>query len=273
MARTTEVHDNSSPLSSTPTQNHEIRETKTNQKLPFYKLFNFADRLDVTLMIIGTIAAVANGLSQPLMTLIFGKLINAFGGFDPSAIVKQVSKVSFLFVYLAAWAGIASFLHQVSCWMVTGERQATRIHSLYLKMILKQDIAFFDTETNTGEVIGRMSGNTILIQDAMGEKVWFLFLIYHVFSGNEVSLLTNENIYLYVVEVSCWMVTGERQATRIHSSYLKMILKQDIAFLDTETNTGEVIGRMYGDTILIQDAMGEKVWFLFLIYHLFREMR
>jgi len=59
--------------------------------------------------------------------------------------------------------------------MVTGERQSARIRSLYLKTILKQDIAFFDTETNTGEVIGRMSGDTILIQDAMGEKV-YIFL-------------------------------------------------------------------------------------------------
>ncbi|MCE0480779.1 hypothetical protein HAX54_037887 [Datura stramonium] len=33
------------------------------------------------------------------------------------------------------------------------------------------DIAFFDTETTTGEVIGRMSGDTILIQDALGEKL------------------------------------------------------------------------------------------------------
>lgn len=55
--------------------------------------------------------------------------------------------------------------------MVTGERQAARIRGLYLEAILRQDIAFFDKETNTGEVIGRMSGDTVLIQDAMGEKV------------------------------------------------------------------------------------------------------
>ena len=60
---------------------------------------------------------------------------------------------------------------EVSCWMVTGERQATRIRGLYLKTILRQDIGFFDTQSNTGEIIGRMSGDTILIQDAMGEKV------------------------------------------------------------------------------------------------------
>lgn len=58
--------------------------------------------------------------------------------------------------------------------MITGERQAARIRGLYLKAILRQDIAFFDKETNTGEVIGRMSGDTVLIQDAMGEKVLVL---------------------------------------------------------------------------------------------------
>lgn len=62
-------------------------------------------------------------------------------------------------------------LSEVACWMVTGERQAARIRSLYLKTILRQDIAFFDKEANTGEVISRMSGDTVLIQDAMGEKV------------------------------------------------------------------------------------------------------
>jgi ATP-binding cassette subfamily B (MDR/TAP) protein 1 len=40
-----------------------------------------------------------------------------------------------------------------------------------LKTILRQDVAFFDKETNSGEVVGRMSGDTVLIQDAMGEKV------------------------------------------------------------------------------------------------------
>ena len=60
---------------------------------------------------------------------------------------------------------------EMVCWMVTGERQSARIRSLYLKTILRQDIGFFDMETNTGEVIERMSGDTVLIQEAMGEKV------------------------------------------------------------------------------------------------------
>lgn len=65
---------------------------------------------------------------------------------------------------------------EVCCWMITGERQSARIRSLYLRTILRQDVAFFDKESNTGELVGRMSGDTLLIQDAMGEKVCTLSL-------------------------------------------------------------------------------------------------
>nr|GMD87776.1 ABC transporter B family member 9-like [Ipomoea batatas] len=153
-------------------QKEEKSKKKKNeeQKVPFYKLFTFADQLDMCLMIGGTLGAIGNGLAQPMMTVIFGQLINSFGTTDPSHAVHEVSKICVKYVYLAIGSGIASYL-QMSCWMVTGERQAARIRALYLQTILRQDIAFFDTETTTGEVIGRMSGDTILIQEAMGEKV------------------------------------------------------------------------------------------------------
>lgn len=64
------------------------------QKVSFFKLFSFADRLDVVLMVVGTIAAVGNGMSQPLMTLIFGQLINSFGLANHSNVIDKVSEVS-----------------------------------------------------------------------------------------------------------------------------------------------------------------------------------
>ncbi|KAI3841081.1 hypothetical protein MKX03_001275 [Papaver bracteatum] len=141
------------------------------KSVPFFKLFCFADSKDKAMMGVGTIAALANGGTMPLMTVLLGKMIDSFGkNAGTKEVVKQVSEVALQFVYLAVFSLVASFL-QVSCWMVTGERQAARIRNLYLKNILRQDIAFFDKETNTGEVIGRMSGDTVLIQDAMGEKV------------------------------------------------------------------------------------------------------
>ncbi|XVF66026.1 hypothetical protein PTKIN_Ptkin10aG0001300 [Pterospermum kingtungense] len=128
----------------------------------------FADYL---LMILGSISAVGNGICLPVMTVFFGELIDSVGKTMtiPTA-VHEVTQVSLKFLYLALASAVASFL-QVASWMITGERQAARLKSLYLKTILRQDIGFFDDEINTGEVIGKMSGDTFLIQDAIGEKV------------------------------------------------------------------------------------------------------
>ncbi|KAK6162934.1 hypothetical protein DH2020_002775 [Rehmannia glutinosa] len=145
-------------------------EKEPKKTIPFYKLFSFADSRDKVLMTVGTIAAIANGFAHPLMSLLFGELIDVFGKAQRNDVVRQVSKVSLKYVYLALGCGAAAFF-QVVCWMITGERQSARVRRLYLKTILQQDIAYFDQEVSTGEVNGRMSGDTILIQDAIGEKV------------------------------------------------------------------------------------------------------
>lgn len=49
------------------------------RRVPLYRLFAFADRTDALLMGVGAIAAVANGMAQPVMTFIFGQVIDAFG--------------------------------------------------------------------------------------------------------------------------------------------------------------------------------------------------
>ncbi|WJX22543.1 ATP-binding cassette sub- B member 9 [Trifolium repens] len=247
MADNTELHNNSS----SSTQQHEIKDNKANQKVPFYMLFNFADKIDVTLMIIGTISAMANGLAQPLMTLIFGKIINAFGSSDPSDVVKQVSKVSLLFVYLAVGSGIASFL-QVSCWMVTGERQAARIRSLYLKTILKQDIAFFDTETNTGEVIGRMSGDTILIQDAMGEKVGkFVQLASNFFGGFVIAFIKGWRLAIVLIAcMPCVIIAGGFMSMLM----AKMSSRGQVAYAEA----GNVVDQTVGAIRTVASFTGEK---------------
>ncbi|EAZ13201.1 hypothetical protein OsJ_03121 [Oryza sativa Japonica Group] len=72
---------------------------------------------------------------------------------------------------------------EVACWTMTGERQATRIRSLYLKSVLRQDIAFFDVEMTTGQIVSRMSGDTVLVQDAIGEKVGKFLQLVATFAG------------------------------------------------------------------------------------------
>uniref|UniRef100_A0A0E0JJS6 MDR-like ABC transporter n=1 Tax=Oryza punctata TaxID=4537 RepID=A0A0E0JJS6_ORYPU len=144
-------------------------------RVPLRRLFfAFADRVDAALMAVGAVAAAANGMAKPLMTFVVGDVVHAFGSGASSHhdhdVVARVTKVIMNFIYLGVGAGLVSAL-QVSCWTITGERQAARIRALYLKAILRQDIAFFDKEMNTGQLVERMSGDAFLIQDAIGEKV------------------------------------------------------------------------------------------------------
>ncbi|KAI4343056.1 hypothetical protein MLD38_027602 [Melastoma candidum] len=221
------------------------------QKVSFFKLFAFSDRLDAVLMAVGTISALANGLTQPLMTVIFGDMINSFGSADGNSVIKEVSRVSVYFLYLAAGAGIASFL-QVACWMVTGERQATRIRGLYLKTILRQDIAFFDTETTTGEVIGRMSGDTVLIQDAMGEKVGKFVQLVATFAGGFIVAFA-KGWLLSLVLLSCipLIVISGGVMSLIMS---KMSSRGQIAYADA----GNVVEQTVGAIRTVVSFGGEK---------------
>ncbi|CAK7348531.1 unnamed protein product [Dovyalis caffra] len=233
-------------------------ETKT---VPFLKLFSFADSTDILLMILGTIGAVANGASFPVMSILFGDLVNSFGqNQNNKDVVDLVSKVNMIsiyasfvslkFVYLGVGSGVASFL-QVACWMVTGERQASRIRGTYLKTILRQDVAFFDKETNTGEVVGRMSGDTVLILDAMGEKVGKFIQLVSTFIGGFIiafvkgwllTLVMLSSIPLLVIAGAGLSIMITRMASRGQTAYAKAatVVEQTIGSIRTVASfTGE----------------------------------
>ncbi|EEC79641.1 hypothetical protein OsI_20863 [Oryza sativa Indica Group] len=147
-------------------------EAAAQGKVGLHRLFRYADGVDALLMAAGAAGAAASGAAQPLMNLVFGEVVDAFGSGSRDDVLHRVSKA------------------QVACWMITGERQAARIRGLYLEAVLRQDIAFFEKEMTTGQVVERMSGDTILIQDAIGEKVGKFIQLTATFVGGFVVSFT-----------------------------------------------------------------------------------
>lgn len=147
-------------------------EKKKQQKVPFWKLFAFADFYDCLLMGLGSLGACVHGASVPVFFIFFGKLINIIGMayLFPKEASHKVAKYSLDFVYLSAVILFASWI-EVACWMHTGERQAAKMRMAYLKSMLSQDISLFDTEASTGEVIAAITSDIIVVQDAISEKV------------------------------------------------------------------------------------------------------
>ncbi|CAA3003696.1 ABC transporter B family member 15-like, partial [Olea europaea subsp. europaea] len=62
------------------------------------------------------------------------------------------------------------------------------------------------------------------------------------------------------LEGYCWTRTAERQASRLRTSYLKAVLRQDVGYFDLHvTSTADVIASVSTDSLVIQDAISEKV--------------
>ena len=65
--------------------------------------------------------------------------------------------------------------------------------------------------------------------------------------------------YFNSAEVSCWILTGERQTAVIRSKYVQVLLNQDMSFFDTYGNNGDIVSQVLSDVLLIQSAISEKV--------------
>ncbi|KAF9622830.1 hypothetical protein IFM89_034065 [Coptis chinensis] len=179
----------------------------TNQKeqtsVSFFGLFAFADKKDCLLMFFGTIGACVHGAALPTFFLFFGHLIDSLGSLskDTHRLSSDISKNALYLVYLGL-AVLASAWVGVSCWMQTGERQTARLRVKYLESVLQRDINFFDMEARDENIVFRISSDTILVQDAIGDKMGhFLRYLAQCFSGFAVGFTLVWQLTLLTVAV------------------------------------------------------------------------
>jgi ATP-binding cassette, subfamily B (MDR/TAP), member 1 len=143
---------------------------------------------DKIVMLIGAVCSVCVGGIFPIMTVIFGDMIDVFlrfaatvysdtqnttmlVGLEPltrSQFDDKVREFSLWFVYLGigSWCvcwGMNFF------WMWSAERKARRIRTLYVKSLLSQEQAWYDVH-RVNELTARIAADSNLVQDAVGEK-------------------------------------------------------------------------------------------------------
>ncbi|KAF8506439.1 P-loop containing nucleoside triphosphate hydrolase protein [Gautieria morchelliformis] len=153
----------------------------------FTELFRYATKFELFLDFIGLCAAAAAGAAQPLMSLLFGNLTQAFTDFgkilaqtnppaDPATIkaaANHFKSVAALDASYLTYIGLGMLVLTYTymyIWVYTGEIMAKRLREQYLRAILRQDIAFFDN-VGAGEVATRIQTDTHLVQQGTSEKV------------------------------------------------------------------------------------------------------
>ncbi|XP_030031864.2 multidrug resistance protein homolog 49 [Manduca sexta] len=120
---------------------------------------------------IGAIAALSQGACFPLFALLFGYTSAIFAMTDRDTITYLADLYSGLFLVVAAVAGISMCL-QSTTFTSAGLKMTTRLRYMYFEALLRQEIAYFDKESNTvGAICSRLSGDTAEIQGATGLRV------------------------------------------------------------------------------------------------------
>ncbi|XWS40815.1 hypothetical protein CRYUN_Cryun17cG0027900 [Craigia yunnanensis] len=146
---------------------------KKNGSIRF--IFMHADGVDMWLMSAGFIGAVADGTVTPMIIYLTGRMFNNVGGANSASaadmLTHNVRQVALSVIFTACGGWVGSFLEGY-CWTRTGERQATRMRTRYLKAVLRKDVGYFDLNiTSTAEVVRSVSNDSLIIQEVISEKV------------------------------------------------------------------------------------------------------
>ncbi|KAJ9553470.1 hypothetical protein OSB04_017515 [Centaurea solstitialis] len=165
------------------------------EAVPFSRLFACADRLDWVLMVVGSVAAAAHGTALVVYLHYFAKIIHLLNH-DGSADVlfDRFKELALTLVYIAGGVFAAGWI-EVSCWILTGERQTAVIRSRYVQVLLNQDMSFFDTYGNNGDIVSQVLSDVLLIQSALSEKV-----------GNYIHNMATFFSGLTIAFINCWPI-------------------------------------------------------------------
>lgn len=153
----------------------EVEEGVTTRKMCLRKLLKYADKVDMVLMTLGTLGALADGMSTPTLLIATSGLVNTLGNGSttthPQHFMDEIQKYVLYYVYIGIAVWIAAFLEGF-CWTRTAERQSFCIRTKYLDAVLRQEVGFFDKRgSSISEVVTTISNDTFVIQDALSEKV------------------------------------------------------------------------------------------------------
>ncbi|TIC04401.1 P-loop containing nucleoside triphosphate hydrolase protein [Wallemia mellicola] len=163
----------------------------SSASVSFLQLWKYATKGEIILNIIGLICASGAGAIQPSLAIMFGNLVNEMNNFynfvptyrdDPtnqanidefndrkSTFKSGVNYNCLMLLVIAICMFVATYGY-FYIFTYTSERISRRLRLLYLRSVLRQDIAFFD-KIGAGEIATRIETDMNLIQSGISEKV------------------------------------------------------------------------------------------------------
>ncbi|KAM0795498.1 putative ABC transporter [Usnea florida] len=206
----------------------------------YFRIFQYADRLDILLYAISLSGGVAVGAALPLMTLVFGSSTATFNDFstgqsDAHQFTAHINHLVLYFVYLFVARFLIGYIATL-CICIAATRTTRSMRKAFLESLLRQEIWHFDQEGNGSPATQELAdGNRV--NQGIAEKLYTLVQgISLFFSAYIVALSVQWKLALItmtVVPAIVLVITGclsfdapvEARITRIYSR--AAVLAQD----------------------------------------------
>ncbi|XP_062840207.1 ATP-binding cassette sub-family B member 5 isoform X1 [Anolis carolinensis] len=208
-------------------KNEESEKKKKPEKVGFFELFQFADWLDIILMIIGLITAVAAGIGQPLLIIVFGTMTNSFvtsgSGYNVSTDSIQTNNAScpeattdleaamtqhaYYFIAIG-FSVLALTWIQIWTFVTSSARQTARIRDKFFFAVLHQEMAWFDS-TQIGTLNTRLTDDINTIHGGIGDKICIIVQLFStLLAGIIIAFVHGWKLTLVILSVSPLLVAS-----------------------------------------------------------------
>jgi ATP-binding cassette, subfamily B (MDR/TAP), member 1 len=143
------------PLSPNPSAQSLELSARAPPKPSISLLFSFLTRHDLLFLVLPAVAtSIMSGAVAPFMTLVVGRVFNAFSNFpisgatdeDRHRLLHDTRMTAFELVGLACGAFLLSSMTS-SLWIWTGERNLLAVRKRVYSAVTRKDMVWFDTET------------------------------------------------------------------------------------------------------------------------------
>ncbi|KAK9469165.1 P-loop containing nucleoside triphosphate hydrolase protein [Lipomyces arxii] len=217
----------------------------------YFSLYRYANSKDRFILAIGILAAVLEGVLKPLMAILFGSVTDIFTNYDPNRYeytngtyyeiesynsiqtyredmepvtpdeyYRIVRSLSLYLVYIGI-ADVALSHIKTFVFIDRGEVLSARIREHYLAATLKQNIGYFD-KLGSGEITSRITSDTILVQEAMSEKIAFIIAnTTTFFAAIIVAFMQSYILTLIMLSILISIIVSTGTASAFMIKYLK----------------------------------------------------
>nr|CCA19115.1 PREDICTED: multidrug resistance protein 3like isoform 2 putative [Albugo laibachii Nc14] len=160
------------PPKSLPTPNETLEsafsktlESRIPPSFAFRDLYRYATIHDQILLLVGILLTCVNGALFPCMALIFGEAISSFQPYRQ----YKINTNSLLFFGVAILLFLTDYASYLA-FQTTSKRQIKRLRQHVLDHLLHLEIQWYD-EHDALQLSSRLVGDTVKIQDGMGQKL------------------------------------------------------------------------------------------------------